>query len=201
MRNKSERDKLELPGSSQTWSDIGMPRLILVIQSGHSDWGGVVLSKRHFPKGGRMLKQLAREETDQAAAVLRASFDHALPSLAGLHTPDEDRWFIRERVFVECRIWGYFNNQELVGIIAFREGWIEQLYILPTWQGRRIGTSLLRVAQDSFDRLSLWTFQRNKQARSFYEKHGFVAITETDGSRNEEKEPDVMYSWQRLERV
>jgi hypothetical protein len=82
-----------------------------------------------------MLKQLAREETDQAAAVLRASFDHALPSLAGLHTPDEDRWFIRERVFVECRIWGYFNNQELVGIIAFREGWIEQLYILPTWQG------------------------------------------------------------------
>src|SRR3954471_12669718 len=90
--------------------------------------GRVVLSKGHFPKGGCMLKQLAREETDEAAAVLRASFDNALPSLAGLHTPDEDRWFIRERVFVECRIWGYFNNQELVGIIAFREGWIEQLY-------------------------------------------------------------------------
>jgi putative acetyltransferase len=49
----------------------------------------------------------------------------------------------------------------------------------------------------------LWTFQRNKRARSFYENHGFVAISETDGSRNEEKEPDVMYSWQRehLERV
>jgi GNAT superfamily N-acetyltransferase len=150
-----------------------------------------------------MLRQLAREETDQAAAVLRASFDQALPTLAALHTPDEDCWFFRERVFVECQIWGYFNDQELVGIIAFREGWIDQLYILPAWQGRRIGTALLQVAQDRFDRLSLWTFQRNKKARSFYEKHGFVAIRETDGSRNEEKDPDVMYSWQRehLERV
>jgi GNAT superfamily N-acetyltransferase len=150
-----------------------------------------------------MLRQLAIEETDQAAAVLRASFDQALPTLAGLHTPDEDRWFFRERLFVDCQIWGYFNDQELVGIVAFREGWIDQLYILPTWQGRRIGTALLQVAQDRFDRLSLWTFQRNKRARSFYENHGFVAISETDGSRNEEKEPDVMYSWQRqhLERV
>ena len=144
-----------------------------------------------------MLKQLAIEEADQAAAVLRASFDFALPTLAGLHTPDEDRWFFRERLFAECQIWGYFNDCELVGIIAFREGWVDQLYILAAWQRRRIGTALLRVAQDRFDRLSLWTFQRNKRARSFYEKHGFVAVTETDGSRNEEKEPDVMYSWQR----
>jgi putative acetyltransferase len=150
-----------------------------------------------------MLRQLAIEETDQAAAVLRASFDHALPTLAGLHTPDEDRWFFRERVFAECQLWGYFNDRELVGIIAFREGWIDQLYILPAWQGRRIGAALLQLAKDKFDRLSLWTFQRNKSARGFYEKHGFVAMSETDGSRNEEKEPDVMYAWQRehLERV
>jgi hypothetical protein len=32
-----------------------------------------------------MLRQLAMEETDRAAAVLRASFDQALPTLAGLH--------------------------------------------------------------------------------------------------------------------
>src|SRR3954449_1992421 len=133
-----------------------------------------------------MLRQLAIDEADQAASVLRASFDEALPSLAGVHTPDEDRWF-----FVDCQIWGYFKEQELAGIIAFREGWIDQLYILPAWQGHRIGTALLQVAQDRFDRLSLRTFQPNKRARSFYQKHGFVAVSETDGSRNEEKEPDV----------
>jgi putative acetyltransferase len=144
-----------------------------------------------------MLRRLAIEETDQAAAVLRASFDQALPTLAGLHTPDQDRWFVRERLFVECQIWGYFNDPELVGIIAFREGWIDQLYILPAWHRRGIGAALLQVAQERFDQLSLWTFQRNKTARSFYEKHGFVAILETDGTRNEEKDPDVMYSWRR----
>lgn len=144
-----------------------------------------------------MLRQLELSDADQAAAVFRASFDQALPTLAGRHTPDEDRWFFRNRLFVDCQVWGYLNDRELVGIIAFREGWIDQLYILPTWQGRRIGTALLQVAQQRFDRLSLWTFQRNERARSFYERHGFVAIGETDGSRNEEKDPDVLYFWQR----
>jgi ribosomal protein S18 acetylase RimI-like enzyme len=144
-----------------------------------------------------LLKQLAIEDMDAAAAVHRTSFDEALPTLAGLHTPAEDRWFFRERMFPTCQLWGSFSDQELVGFIAFREGWIDQLYILPTWQGRRIGTTLLNIAQSRFDRLSLWTFQRNQNARKFYEKYGFRLVTETDGSRNEEKEPDALYLWQR----
>jgi hypothetical protein len=43
----------------------------------------------------------------------------------------------------------------------------------------------------------LWTFQRNAPARRFYEKEGFVAVRETDGSGNEEREPDVLYLWKR----
>jgi hypothetical protein len=41
----------------------------------------------------------------------------------------------------------------------------------------------------------LWTFERNHRARSFYEKRGCVAIEFTDGSRNEERTPDVRYQW------
>lgn len=144
-----------------------------------------------------MLRRLAIEDMDAAAVVHRTSFDQALPTLAGLHTPAEDRWFFRERIFPTCQLWGSFSGQELVGFIAFREAWIDQLYILPTWQGRHIGTTLLNIAQSGFDRLNLWTFQRNKNARKFYEKHGFRLVAETDGSRNEENEPDVMYSWRR----
>ena len=73
---------------------------------------------------------------DAAAAVHRASFDHALPLLAGLHTPDEDRAFYRTRVFASCQVWGAEKQGKLVGIIAFREGWIEQLYVLPDAQGQ-----------------------------------------------------------------
>jgi putative acetyltransferase len=98
-------------------------------------------------------------------------------------------------LFATCQLWGYFDEKELVGFIAFREGWIDQLCVLPSSQGRGIGTALLQVAQSKSGHLSLWTFQRNKNARRFYEKHGFVLVKETDGTRNEEKEPDAMYSW------
>jgi hypothetical protein len=45
------------------------------------------------------------------------------------------------------------------------------------------------------DGLMLWTFQRNARARQFYEARGFVAAELTDGSRNEEREPDALYRW------
>lgn len=132
-----------------------------------------------------------------AARVHRASFDDALPSLAGRHTPEEDRWFFEERVFKTSEVWGAFSRGELVGIIAFRPDWIDQLYVLPQAQGDGVGTSLLRLAQDSFKRLQLWTFQRNQRARRFYEARGFVCVEKTDGGRNDEKEPDALFRWTR----
>ena len=46
------------------------------------------------------------------------------------------------------------------------------------------------------ERLDLWTFLSNLAARSFYERHGFVATDTTDGD-NEERAPDVHYRWPR----
>ncbi|PIT04181.1 acetyltransferase [Bradyrhizobium nitroreducens] len=142
-----------------------------------------------------MLRQLALADMGAAAQVHRIAFDKAMPWLVGLHTPDEDRWFYRERVFPTCRVWGCFDDEVLSGIIAFREGWVEQLYVLPAAQGRGAGTELLDVAKQVCDRLELWTFQRNTRARRFYEARGFALVEQTDGARNEEKEPDARYLW------
>ena len=144
-----------------------------------------------------MLLKLDLADMDAAAAVHRAAFDQALPWLAGLHTPEEDRQFFRTRLFRTCEVWGATDGAELAGIIAFRDGWIDQLYVLPTTQRCGIGTELLGVAKSKFARLQLWTFQRNAQARRFYEARGFVLVEETDGSGNEEREPDVRYLWSR----
>ena len=144
-----------------------------------------------------MLRQLKLDDMDAAARVVRTAFDQALPSLAGLHTPEEDQWFFRERVFETCEVWGAFDGAAMRGIIAFREGWIDQLYVLPTAQRRGVGKDLLQVAQNAFDRLQLWTFQRNAPALRFYEARGFALIQQTDGARNEEKEPDALYLWTR----
>jgi GNAT superfamily N-acetyltransferase len=135
---------------------------------------------------------------DAAARVHRTAFDRALPTLAGLHAPEEDQWFFRERVFTTCEMWGAFDGGAMTGMLAFREDWIDQLYILPEAQGRGLGTALLEIAQNTFDRLQLWTFQRNVQARRFYELRGFALVQETDGAQNEEKEPDALYLWRRV---
>ena len=144
-----------------------------------------------------MPRKLDLADMDAAARVHRAAFDHALPWLAGLHTPAEDRRFFRERVFPSCAVWGMFEGTAMLGLIAFRDDWIDQLYVLPHAQGRGIGTELLKVAQSSFARLQLWTFQRNLQARRFYAAKGFILVEETDGARNEEREPDALYLWVR----
>ncbi|MEZ2142064.1 GNAT family N-acetyltransferase [Bradyrhizobium sp. DN5] len=144
-----------------------------------------------------MLRQLALADMDAAAQVHRIAFDQAMPWLAGLHRPDEDRWFYRERVFSTCRVWGRFDDEVLSGIIALREGWIEQLYVLPVAQGRGVGTELLGVAKEACDRLELWTFQRNALARRFYEARAFALVEQTDAARNEENEPDARYLWTR----
>jgi len=142
---------------------------------------------------GLIIRQLELADMDAAAGVHRRAFDHALPWLTGLHTPDEDRWFYRERVFTECQVHGAFEGGALAAIIAFRSDWIDQLYVLPEVQGRGVGSELLQVAKRACDRLQLWTFQRNLGARRFYEARGFALVEETDGARNEEKEPDARY--------
>jgi GNAT superfamily N-acetyltransferase len=146
---------------------------------------------------GLSIRQLELADMDAAACVHRTAFDHALPWLAGLHTPEEDRWFYRERVFTGCQVHGAFEGGALTGIIAFRNDWIDQLYVLPEVQGCGIGSELLQVAKRAFDCLQLWTFQRNLRARRFYEARGFAFVEETDGARNEEKEPDARYLWTR----
>ena len=126
----------------------------------------------------RLPKQLERSEMDAAAAVHRASFDERLPWLAGLHTPEEDRAYFRNAVFEECEVWGMFEGPTLAGFIAFRDGWIDQLYVLPALQRSGLGQLLLEEIEDSFPdarTIRLEVEAQNLPAIAFYRKNGFVA--------------------------
>jgi putative acetyltransferase len=142
------------------------------------------------------LRRLSQDEMDRVAIIHRTSFDERLPWLAGLHTPAEDRAFFRDRVFAAGEVWGAID-EDIIGFIAFREGWVDQLYVLPHRQNQGAGGALLHVAKAASPSLLLWTFQRNTLARRFYGRQGFVAVRETDGSDNEEREPDILYQWER----
>lgn len=87
-------------------------------------------------------------------------------------------------------------NHIVVGFVALLSDHIDHLYITTAYQHRGIGDKLLAIAKELHpDGLTLWTFQQNARARRFYEARGFVASEFTDGSHNEEREPDVLYTW------
>ena len=88
-------------------------------------------------------------------------------------------------------------DSKLVAFCAYREGWLDHLYVLPEYQRRALGTALLNDAMHASSELQLWVFQRNEGARRFYERNGFELIELTDGSSNEEHEPDARYLWRR----
>lgn len=63
---------------------------------------------------GLSIRRLEQGDMDAAARVHRLAFDHALPWLTGLHTPDEDYWY-QERMFGTCALWGAFDRDNSHG--------------------------------------------------------------------------------------
>ena len=131
------------------------------------------------------------------ARIHRLAFFHAMPHMPVLHTPEDDAAYYSSVVFPRSQIWMIEHSRAATGFIAFRASWVDHLYIHPDYQRRGIGSSLLAVAQASADSLRLWTFQCNNGARRFYEGHGFRIEQETDGATNDERQPDILYAWQR----
>ncbi len=133
---------------------------------------------------------------DDALAIARThrqAMRISLPFLPELHTAEEDLAFVRDRLSATNTIWVSEVAGEVVGYIAFHEGWIDHLFIHPDHQGAGLGPALLDKALADGTERKLWTFQMNTHARAFYEARGFVVEMFTDGEGNEEKEPDVLY--------
>jgi GNAT superfamily N-acetyltransferase len=112
------------------------------------------------------------------------------------HTDDEVRGWVRRGLLPSTETWVASRDGIVVGFMALRGERVEQLYVRRPWTGRGLGSRLLARARDACpDGLELWTFQVNAAARRFYERHGFRVAEQTDGSGNEERQPDVRYVW------
>ncbi|WP_225822540.1 GNAT family N-acetyltransferase [Streptomyces naphthomycinicus] len=144
-----------------------------------------------------VLRRAAAADARAAADVYLRSFDAALPTVVRAHTDDEVRDYIRDIVVPLRETWvAEAAGTGVVGLMVLEGDLLSQLYLAPEWRGRGIGDRLVALAKErSPGGLSLWTFQVNGPAQRFYERHGFLAAERTDGSDNEEREPDVRYVW------
>ncbi|UXY26921.1 GNAT family N-acetyltransferase [Streptomyces sp. HUAS TT20] len=143
-----------------------------------------------------VLRRAAEADALAAADVWLRSFAAALPTVGRPRTDDEVRAYFRDVVVPSRETWVADAGGTVVGVMVLDEGLLSQLYLDPGWRGRGLGDRFMAVAKDRRPRgLTLWTFQVNKAAHRFYERHGFVAAEFADGSDNEEREPDVRYVW------
>jgi GNAT superfamily N-acetyltransferase len=136
---------------------------------------------------------------DDAVAIAQAHVDArrvAMPWLPVVHSFEATVRFFGDFVIPNHVVLVAELEEGVIGFIAVEGEWVEHLYVAPGHQGTGIGDALLRRAKELRpEGLMLWTFEGNHRARAFYERRGFVAIEFTDGSRNEERTPDVRYQW------
>ncbi|MEW2116739.1 GNAT family N-acetyltransferase [Streptomyces sp. NPDC005474] len=144
------------------------------------------------------LRRAAADDAGIAADVLLRSRAAALPTVTWPRSDDEVRDYFRDVVVPHRETWVAEASPEsrILGVMVLAADEVSQLYLLPEWRGHGIGDLFVALAKErSPEGLTLWTFQVNKPAHRFYERHGFVAVEQTDGSGNEEREPDVRYAW------
>jgi putative acetyltransferase len=140
------------------------------------------------------IRRAVADDIKAVAQLFRAVRCACLPYLPELNTPDEDLGFFRDRVFAECEV-KVAQAEAIDGFIAFRRGWVEHLYVRPERHRHGLGKTLLAHAMKTHTPLRLWVFQRNTVAIAFYHARGFREIERTDGSHNEEREPDMLMEW------
>ncbi len=145
-----------------------------------------------------MLRAAGLEDAKSVARVLSESRRAFLPYALLPHTQKEVEAWVAQHLIPTGGVIVAEEMEEIVAVLAVSEdkvaAWIDQLYVLPGFESRGIGSLLLSVVHESARRpIRLFTFQQNTGARRFYERHGYKVIALSDGQSNEEKCPDVLY--------
>ncbi len=144
---------------------------------------------------GLQLRRAIAADAEAMADVYLGAFE-ATYDFPPAHTEDEVRAWMAGHLVEVLEAWVAADGDDIVALLALSEGVVEQLYVRPGRTGEGIGGRLVELAKERHPAgLELWTFQVNDGARRFYAAHGFEEVEWTDGSGNEEGQPDVRFAW------
>jgi GNAT superfamily N-acetyltransferase len=143
------------------------------------------------------LRPASAKDAPRVAELHLGARRAAMPWLAQPH-PDEDvRDWVRRVLVPSGMVTVAELDGQVVGFVAAGDGWLEHLYVDPAVQGRGVGSLLFAHVQAALPGgFDLWAFQRNAPALAFYASRGCLEVERTDGTANEEREPDVRLRWQ-----
>jgi GNAT superfamily N-acetyltransferase len=142
------------------------------------------------------LRPAEPKDADAIANVFLAARKASMPFLPDLHTEDETRAWIRDVVLERDDVWVAAAGDRIDGFLAMNGDVLDHLYVAPRLHGGGVGSALLAKAKQLRpEGFRLWVFQRNMQARGFYEARGLRVVEMRDGSGNEEQEPEAVYEW------
>ncbi|UAY55443.1 GNAT family N-acetyltransferase [Arachidicoccus terrestris] len=109
---------------------------------------------------------------------------------AVLHTHDflrqEDFNYYKEQIpnyFEHVSLWGFEENEILIGFLGVSENNLEMLFIHNDFRGKGIGRTLIRYGIDHLKVTKVDVNEQNLQAVGFYQHFGFKTLkrSELDG--------------------
>jgi GNAT superfamily N-acetyltransferase len=146
--------------------------------------------------GAMKVEPATPRDADALAALFLEARRAAMPWLPELHSDEDVRSYLAERVLRDCEVLVVRRRREPAAFLALRGDMVEHLYVRPDAQRAGLGSALLDAAKARRPAgLRLWVFQRNHGARAFYARRGFTELRLTDGADNEEREPDALLWW------
>jgi GNAT superfamily N-acetyltransferase len=131
------------------------------------------------------------------AELFLAARERAYPAMPRpVHSPPQVRRWFHQLVAPDRETWVAEVGGEVAGYLLLDADWLDSLYVRPDLTGQGMGSVLLDLAKGlRAAGFGLWVFESNQAARRFYRRHGLVEVRRTDGSGNEEGEPDVEMAW------
>ncbi|WP_239184430.1 GNAT family N-acetyltransferase [Vibrio sp. Of7-15] len=141
------------------------------------------------------VEKLKEEHISEVTELWRTSMEQAIRQ-PPIHAFDSQAYFLQHiltkshdvRVVVEV------TSSKPIAFIASNSYEVSQLYVGIEFQQQGIGAYLLNLAKSySSGSLTLRTFEVNKKAQVFYERHGFIAGG--GNTENEEGLQDIEYRW------
>lgn len=142
---------------------------------------------------------VAADADDLAAIHLTARAGAPMPAPA--RPPEDVRRWLAGRIGVDqCWVAELAERPTEAGAVVayarFTETWLDDLYVHPAYARSGIGGTLLDLVKALHPSgFGLWVFESNAPARAFYARHGLVERERTDGSQNEERQPDIRLEW------